>query len=417
MSLHPSAANASSVARLDETHLRNRPLQILLVLAASCFTSAMIVRIADPLVPEIARDLLVAPGTAALLASAFAFPYALGQPILGPLGDALGKARIIKGCLLMLAIALALTAIAPTIETLFAARILAGLAGGGTIPLAIATIGDRFAMAERQVALSRLLSAMLIGQIVGVVGSGYIGSLVSWRWVMAIASLCVVGSLILALRYLEARPDAERKPFSFASMRDGYAQVFANPRAKVCYAAVFMGGLFILGLTPYLAVILEFRGAGGLREAGYVLAGLGLGGVLFTVLVAWMLRALGGQMNMIRAGGIIAALGLAAYATSATWPLAALAFVATGLGFYMVHNSLQTQATELAPAARGAAVALHAFFFFLGQAFGPVYYALGFNIFGQLSPVPVFAAGLVMAGLGFVVARLLARPLPAVATA
>lgn len=387
-------------------------MNLLLVLAASCFTSAMIVRIADPLVPAIARDLLVEPGTIALLASAFAFPYAFAQPVLGPLGDALGKARIMKWCLVVLVAALACCAIAPTTETLFAARILSGLAAGGTIPLAIATIGDRFPMAERQVALSRLLSAMLTGQIVGVVGSGYIGSVISWRWVMALAAVCVAASLILALKFLKPRADAQRKPFSIAGMRAGYALVFANPRAKVCYGGVFTGWFCILGLLPYLAVILENRGAGGLREAGYILAGLGLGGILFTVLVTQMLRAFGGQMNMIRAGGVVAGLGLAGYALSPTWPLAMAAFAVAGLGFYMVHNSLQTQATELAPEARGAAVALHAFFFFLGQACGPVFYRFGFASFGQLSPVPVLLAAAAMAVLGFIVAAMLARPLP-----
>ena len=361
-------------------------MNLLLVLAASCFTSAMIVRVADPLIPEIARDLLATPGSVALLATAFAFPYALSQPVLGPLGDALGKARIMKWCLVVLAGALGLAAVAPTIETLFAARILAGLAAGGTIPLAIATIGDRFPIAERQVALSRLLSAMLVGQIVGVVGSGYVGSLVNWRWVMAIAGLCVAVSLTLSVLFLKSRPDAQRRAFSIASMKVGYASVFANPRAKVCYTAVFIEGLFLLGLLPYLAVLLEARGAGGIREAGYVLAGLGLGGILFGIFVKPMLRILGGQMNLIRAGGVVAGAGLATYSAASSWPIESLGFVIAGLGFYMIHNSLQTQATELAPDARGAAVALHAFFFFLGQACGPVFYRTGFATFGLALP-------------------------------
>ena len=232
------------VQRNDRFNLAGRSkLHLLLVLAASCLTSAMIVRIVDPLVPEIARDLASNPGTVALLASAFAFPYALGQPILGPLGDALGKARIIKWCVGSLAAALALSAIAPTIETLFVARVLAGLAAGGTIPLAIATVGDRFPLAERQVALSRLLMAMLVGQLIGVIGSGLIGSVVHWRWVMGIACILVVASFALSVFALEGRSAAERKPFSIAGMRAGYALVFANPRAKVCYAAVFIEGV------------------------------------------------------------------------------------------------------------------------------------------------------------------------------
>lgn len=388
-------------------------MPLLLVLALSCLASALIVRIIDPLVPQVARDLASDPARVALLASAFAFPYALGQPILGPLGDALGKARVIKWCLIGLTAALALSVVAPNLEMLFASRLFAGLAAGGTIPLAIAIIGDRFELHERQVALSRLLMAMLFGQMVGVIGSGLIGSVVHWRWVMALGCAMVAASLVLSLLYLESRPNANRKPFSIAGMKAGYARVFANPRAKVCYGAVCVEGMCIFGLLPYMAVLLEARGAGGIREAGFVLAGLGFGGIIFTVAVKSLLQVLGGQMNLIRAGGVAAGLGLAAYPFAGSWPSECAAFVMTGLGFYMLHNSLQTQATELAPEARGAAVALHAFFFFFGQACGPILYQLGFASAGLLSPLPMLVAAAFMTGLGFVVAKLLSRPLPA----
>ena len=141
----------------------------------------------DPIIPELARDLATEVGTAALLASAFAFPCALGQPILGAMGDAVGKARMIKICLTLLAIGSAASALAPTIEILFAARVLTGLASGGIIPLCFATVGDRFAMKDRQVALSRVLSAILIGQLGGAIGSGLIATYSSWRVVLACA--------------------------------------------------------------------------------------------------------------------------------------------------------------------------------------------------------------------------------------
>jgi len=48
-----------------------------------------------------------------------------------------------------------------------------------------------------------------------------------------------------------------------------------------------------------------------------------------------------------------------------------------GLGMFMIHNSIQTRVTEVAPHARGAAVAMHAFHFFLGQTMGPA-------VFGQM---------------------------------
>jgi len=74
-------------------------MPILLVLAGCCFISGMSARLIDPLVPEIARDLGTSASTIAMLATAYTLPYALAQPLIGALGDTLGKERIIKLCL------------------------------------------------------------------------------------------------------------------------------------------------------------------------------------------------------------------------------------------------------------------------------------------------------------------------------
>jgi predicted MFS family arabinose efflux permease len=388
-----------------------RPLRfampILFALSICAFAAALIIRIVDPVVPEIARDLASTPQHIALLASAFAFPYALGQPLLGPLGDAIGKAAIIKACLIVVAVALAMSAIAPNADTLFAARIVAGLAAGGTVPVSLAMVGDRFPIAERQVALSRLLMAMLSGQVLGALGAGVVGSLYGWRAVMWIGCAVITVAAVLAHVYLAPRQSVERKPFSLTTVRDGYRLVFANPRAKICYGAVFVGGLCIFGPLPYVATLLEARGAGSIREAGFVIAGLAVGGVIYALAVRRILSVLGGQMNMIRAGGLIAAVGFGLATLHLTWPQEFAAFIVIGVGFYMIHNSIQTQATELAPSARGASVSLHAFCFFTGQACGAPLFGLGFLTVGATTTL--LLAALTLAMLGLVLAALLTR--------
>ncbi|HKH32791.1 MAG TPA: MFS transporter, partial [Beijerinckiaceae bacterium] len=93
----------------------DRPVQrMILILAVSGFASTSAGRSVEPLVGVIARDLMRDPHTVALLATAFALPYAFIQPILGPIADALGKERIFPICLATLTIAMALCAIAPS---------------------------------------------------------------------------------------------------------------------------------------------------------------------------------------------------------------------------------------------------------------------------------------------------------------
>jgi predicted MFS family arabinose efflux permease len=383
-------------------------MPLLFVLACACFIGGLMIRLIDPVVPEIAADLATSQASVSLLASAYAVPYALIQPVLGPVGDLIGKTRVIKICLACLAAASALTVVANSIEVMFAARVLGGLAGGGIIPLALATVGDHVAFEKRQVALSQILTAMIAAVLAGTIGTGFVASLIGWRGAFAIATVLAIAAFVLAMVSLEeTRPSHGRRSLSdqLASALEGYGQVFANARAYVCYAGVFVEGVLIFGLLPYIATLLTARGAGGSFEAGMVLAGMAFGGLVYTQLVARLIGRMGGIANLIRVGGVFLAIGFVGVAVQGSWGLEMAAFALLGFGFYSIHNSLQTQATELAPGHRGASVALHAFFFFLGQSAGPVLYAVA------LEAVPVWELLSAVAIAAFLLSLLLAHAL------
>ncbi|HEY6380591.1 MAG TPA: MFS transporter, partial [Pseudolabrys sp.] len=87
--------------------------------------------------------------------------------------------------------------------------------------------------------------------------------------------------------------------------------------------------------------------------------------------------------------------------------IAPLAITAIGFGFYMLHNTLQTNATQMTPEARGTAVAIFSSALYLGQTLGV---AINGVIFDHFTAVPVFliaAAGLLALALWF--ARALRR--------
>ena len=177
-------------------------MPLLLVLALGVFAGALSMRVIDPVVPEVARDLATTTSTVALLASAFAFPYAFSQPLLGPLADSMGKARIIKIFLGVLTAAMLVSALAPSIETLFAARIVAGIAAGGVIPVAFAIVGDRFDLADRHVALSRIILAAVTGQLTSSIAAGFIAAIFGWRIVLAITGVVAFATLVATILYL-----------------------------------------------------------------------------------------------------------------------------------------------------------------------------------------------------------------------
>lgn len=359
------------------------------------FASSAAARALDPLVGVVAADLGTAVDEVALLAAAFALPYALVQPFLGPVGDALGKKRVVLACLAALVVALLLCAIAPTLETLFAARVLSGAAAGGVFPLALALFGDRIPLASRQVAISRFLGLALAGQMTGGLLAGLMEPALGWRGVLlACAALTALSALVLAALRLPPEP---RRALSLPASLARYGELLRNPLARACYLAVFCEGALIFGVLPFTAPLLEARGLGAAREAGIALAGFGAGGLAYTLLAPVLVARLG-PPRMLALGGLLCGAALLAIALAPHWLGVAGAMVVLGCGFFLMHNSIQTRVTEVAPSARGAAVALHAFSYFLGQSLSPAMFGVGLAAFGATVTLALCAAGVVVLG-------------------
>ncbi|MBB3019978.1 putative MFS family arabinose efflux permease [Microvirga lupini] len=377
---------------------------LILILATSGFASTFSGRAVEPMVGVIARDLSSAPQTIALLSAAFALPYAFIQPILGPIGDALGKESVMKVALALLFLALACSIFAPNAETLFTLRVIAGAAAGGSIPVSLALIGDRVEMAQRQVALSRYMVAVIIGQLAGSSLAGLMAEWVGWRGVFTCSTLMVALSLAtIVLGFRNAPPGGQ---FDMRSALLRYRDILSNPRALTLFSLVFVEGIAVFGIFPYIAPLLEERGGGGAAEAGFAIGGFAVGGLVYSVLVTWMLRRMG-IGKILLGGGFFAGAALVILGLGGDWKLDAAALVLMGLGFYMLHNTFQAQVTEVAPGARASAVALHAFSFFCGQALGVVLMGLGLRNIGLTGATS--GAALVILGVGLTASIVLTR--------
>jgi MFS transporter, YNFM family, putative membrane transport protein len=128
---------------------------------------------------------------------------------------------------------------------------------------------------------------------------------------------------------------------------------------------------------------------------GAIVACFGIGGLLFAGLVKLFVYRLG-QTGLAIGGGLILA---AAYTVLGTAPMATTAI---GLGFYMLHNTLQTNATQMTPQARGTAVGLFSSALYVGQTPGV---AAGALIIDRAGARPLFlatATGLPLLAVWFV---------------
>jgi predicted MFS family arabinose efflux permease len=174
-----------------------------------------------------------------------------------------------------------------------------------------------------------------------------------------------------------------------------YRAIFSNPLTKYCFGGVLMEGIFLFGIFPYVAPLLHQIGEQRATIAGLVIAGFGIGGILYSFVIPWLLPWLG-QQRLMFTGGLLMGLGLIAMAALPPWPVQIALFGLFGLAFYLLHGVIQIYVTELAPTARSSAAAFHSTFFFLGQSLGPIYYRIGMARVG-LAPSLFFGAAMVIA--------------------
>jgi predicted MFS family arabinose efflux permease len=382
--------------------------RVLALSMLAVFATTLFMRAVDPMIPQIAGDFVVDPHTVALLATAFSLPYAIMQPVLGGLADAFGKTRLMTWSLVVLVAAAAVGAAAPNITVLFGSRVISGIMAGGVFPIAMAIAADLVAVERRQVAVGRILGAAMLGNVLGSPVAGVAADLVGWRGVfVGMAALGAIAVVAAAFGFRGVGAVATAR-VDIRSLPATYATIFRNPLAKICFGAVMVEAICLYGLFPYMAGLLAAGGEASAAIAGLVIAGFGIGGIIYVSAVALLLGRIGERGLMI-GGGTLMGLGLAVVALRLPWPLQFADFVVLGLGFYMLHGVIQIYASELAPAARGSAMAMHSTFFFFGNALGPVIYGVALASAGLTATV--VTAGAALIGVGAICARRLRRDL------
>lgn len=375
------------------------PFTLLLGLAG--FASAFTLRAIDPTLPLIATEFGVSLQDAAMLSSGFALPYALMQLVFGPIGDAVGKVRVMRVNLAMLTLSLVACALAPSHGWLMGARIVAGAWAGGIIPVSFALVGDRVSFQQRPAALGRILTFIVLGQLFGSMISGLIANHLGWRAVLWLAVLLSVIALMGLIAFVTE--EATRKPLSFRQSLLSYRVVCQNPISIRLFIIVAIEGALVFGCFPIVAAHMLERAFGGPMEAGLSLGAFGIGGLLYTLCVTPLVRAFG-LPAMSGVGAVLAGLCYMGIAEVPSLPAVIGLFMAAGFGFQMLHNMIQILATELVPSARGSSVALYATSFWLGQAMGAALASQTLHLAG--SSGLFLAAGIGLVGVAWPAVRL-----------
>jgi hypothetical protein len=236
----------------------------LLVMGLAAFMVQADARVIDPLLHVVAHDFHTTPPAAAIVISSYALPYGLFQLLYGPIGDRVGKLRVMAACLALFSIGTFGCAFVPDIPVFAVLRFLTGVVAAAVIPMSLGYIGDKFPYEGRQIALGRFMSALMLGQIVGSTVGGLFGQYLGWRNVFI-----ALGVAAFAVSILLAREGRRFPETPGVSRRPGYLTLLKLPGSPLVLGTVMVEGLFVFGGLAYLASSLTDR-----FDINYAYAGL-----------------------------------------------------------------------------------------------------------------------------------------------
>jgi predicted MFS family arabinose efflux permease len=363
---------------------------------------------AQPLLPEMARDLGVAPREVGLVAVLTQLGYGLGMLLFVPLGDVIERRRLMLSLLAASTVALAAAGAAPSLPALAGAGLAVGLTS--VVPqLAVPVAAHLAAPPERGRAVGAVMSGLLVGILAARTASGLVGAWLGWRSVFELAAALMV-ALGVALRALfPASPPEQSMPYPrlLASM------VTLARRERTLREAALIGAGGMGAFSAFWAT-LAFRLAAppfglGPRAAG-LFGLLGIAGAL----AASAAGKLADRIPPRDLGGAFLAVALAGFAPLLLFGdrLAGLAAgtVLVDLGIQGSHVSNLARIHALSPAERSRRNTVYMVTYFAGGAVGTALATWAWSSWGWSGVCAVGAGCLVSALLLWAVGRGRDRP-------
>lgn len=241
----PAVASPSSGARGTTS-----TAALATILGAMAFLPAATTDMYLPSLPDVARDLATSEAAVALTVSWVLAGAAIGQVVIGPLSDRLGRRRpAILGLAAYVVVAVG-CAVAATITQLVALRVVQGAVGAAGTVVATAVIGDRWRGAEAARMLSRLWLAIAVGPVLAPLAGTVVAG--RWGWRGVFAALAVMAALILVavLRWLpETRPPAARSTERLPDAFRGYRAALTD---RQFVALALLPGLALAVIMSYV---------------------------------------------------------------------------------------------------------------------------------------------------------------------
>ena len=361
-----------------------------------------------PALPRIAEELSVSSSVAQLTLTGTLAGLAIGQLVIGPLSDSLGRRRPLMAGIVLHMIASVICLLAPNITVLGLARGLQGMGAAATMVVSIAIVGDLFKGNAAATVMSRLMLVLGVAPVL----APSLGAAVllhgSWHWVFAVL-VVLAGALLLiaALALPETLPTEHRRPLRVRGIFSTYGQLLGDARFVIL---VLVAALGMSGLFAYIAgASFVLQGRYGLDQQSFALV-FGAGAVAligstqmnvvllrrFTpqAIVVWALAA-SSLFGVVFIGLAVAGVGgLAAFVVPVWLILGAMGFV--------IPNAPALALSRHSEASGTSAALLGAAQFGFGAAVAPLVGVLGND---EVALAVVMTAGAVIALSALLAAR------------
>jgi EmrB/QacA subfamily drug resistance transporter len=184
---------------------RARPRTTFAVLALGVAAFALLQSLVIPVLTTVQHELHTTQGTVTWMLTAYLLSASIMTPILGRVGDMMGKKRVFVATLAALAVGSLLAAVATSIGVLIAARVIQGIAGG-MVPVAFGIIRDEFPAAKVAGAVGALASLTAVGAGLGIVLAGPIVDVLDYHWLFWLPLILTVAAAVCAIAFVPESP-------------------------------------------------------------------------------------------------------------------------------------------------------------------------------------------------------------------
>ncbi|UXN22293.1 multidrug effflux MFS transporter [Curtobacterium flaccumfaciens] len=329
-----------------------------LIVGVSPFATDMYI----PALPAIARDLGTTPGAVQLSLTAFLVAFAVGQLLVGPVSDGIGRRPMLVVGTALFAVASVGCALAPDVVTLVVARVAQGLAGAAGAVAGRAMVSDVTSGTRMAKVLGTLAAINAIGPVVAPLAGGAVLTVGTWRLMFVV--LAVLGAVFfvaVVLRFRETLPPERRGGVGFAANGQRIRELLAIPRFR---AYVLSGVLSTVGFFAYIATSsFVFQSEFGFSEGLYTLVfATNASMMIVTTLLFGRLVGRFSEDALLTLGLVVGTVGATAVLVSALLGLGpvpvwcALAVVTAAWGFVLPAAMTRTQ--HVGAAHPGTAAAL-----------------------------------------------------------